>query len=158
MDDCEQEVWLAVMKHLPAFEHAGDRPRLRPWLHALVRSKATDAVRRRLWRRVRSLSRLAGNDREVVDRSDDAAEVGERVWMHAIVHSAIDELRGLVSERDFRVFELTVLDHRAAKEVQAQTGVRECHAWQIRSRPTRKLAHLVEEIAGEGILSPCHVA
>src|SRR5690606_17413721 len=46
VDDCVQEVWCAVATRLAEFEHPGNRPGLRAWLYALVRSKTTDLVRK----------------------------------------------------------------------------------------------------------------
>ena len=47
VDDCLQEVWSAVAARLVEFHRPEDRPGLRAWLYALVRSKATDVIRRR---------------------------------------------------------------------------------------------------------------
>src|SRR5687767_10963768 len=47
VDDCVQEVWREVAVRLAAFDRPVDRPGLRAWLYALVRSKATNVFRKK---------------------------------------------------------------------------------------------------------------
>src|ERR1700675_2995846 len=42
LEDLSQEVLLSVVKHLPAFEHSGNRGAFRSWLRTIVCSRTTD--------------------------------------------------------------------------------------------------------------------
>src|SRR5215471_20047407 len=42
LDDLSQEVLLSVVKHLPAFEHTGNRGAFRSWLRTIVCSRTSD--------------------------------------------------------------------------------------------------------------------
>jgi RNA polymerase sigma-70 factor (ECF subfamily) len=42
LDDLSQDVLLSVVKHLPTFEHSGQRGAFRCWLRAIVCSRTTD--------------------------------------------------------------------------------------------------------------------
>src|SRR6266852_3470778 len=45
--DCLQEVWMEVMKKLPAFDSDGTQRGFCSWLHAIVHGKAVDLLRYR---------------------------------------------------------------------------------------------------------------
>ena len=42
LDDLSQEVLLSVVKHLPSFEHTGQRGAFRSWLRTIVCSRTSD--------------------------------------------------------------------------------------------------------------------
>jgi DNA-directed RNA polymerase specialized sigma24 family protein len=42
LDDLSQEILLSVVKHLPTFEHSGNRGAFRSWLRTIVCSRTTD--------------------------------------------------------------------------------------------------------------------
>ncbi len=64
VDDCVQEVWGEIAVRLFEFDRPADRPGLRAWLYALVRSKATNVFRSKARRPAVSLDqrKLAGHE------------------------------------------------------------------------------------------------
>src|SRR5215475_770970 len=42
LEDLSQDVLLSVVKHLPGFQHSGQRGAFRSWLRAIVCSRTTD--------------------------------------------------------------------------------------------------------------------
>src|SRR5262249_10321161 len=46
VDDCKQDVWADLMRSLPRFSLDHSRGRFSSWLYTVVRSKATDVLRR----------------------------------------------------------------------------------------------------------------
>src|SRR5580765_3259906 len=55
LDDLSQEVLLSVVKHLPGFQHSGNRGAFRSWLRTIVCSRTTD-----YWRAADSTAQAKG--------------------------------------------------------------------------------------------------
>ncbi len=97
-DDCVQEVWSEVAARLNGFDRPVDRPGLRAWLYALVRSKATDVFRRKSRRPVVSLDqrKLAGHehgDAAPIPRSCSSSSGNRPPWKASSKSSAKKSLR-----------------------------------------------------------------
>jgi len=55
LDDLSQDVLLSVVKHLPTFEHSGNRGAFRSWLRTIVCSRTTD-----YWRAIGASTQASG--------------------------------------------------------------------------------------------------
>src|SRR5215471_2977517 len=59
--DLSQEVLLSVVKHLPSFQHSGNRGAFRSWLRTIVCSRTTD-----YWRAAEARTPGAGGSGAIV--------------------------------------------------------------------------------------------
>ncbi len=123
VDDCVQEVWNAVALKLVDFQRPKDRPGLRAWLYTLVRSKATDLIRRKARQPAKSLGQQSQAPAEPPGNDPDPADVYERQWESAMLQTAIEELRTEVSELNYRVLQMRLLEGRDVAEVAAALDV-----------------------------------
>ncbi len=148
LDDCLQEVWVAVSRQLADFQRPQDRPGLRAWLYRLVQNKATDIVRRKCRSRAAPLDCVG--DVPAVERHEDAvAEAEEARWQHHLVRTMLDELRGQVTDLNYRVLHLRLVEDCSISEV-AETL--ELTHEQVRYRCHRmlkKLRSMIETCSGE---------
>src|SRR6516165_8569232 len=55
LEDLSQDILLSVVKHLPAFQHSGNRGAFRSWLRTIVCSRTTD-----YWRSAGADTRAGG--------------------------------------------------------------------------------------------------
>jgi RNA polymerase sigma factor (sigma-70 family) len=72
-DDVVQEVWCAVLRHLPCITSQSN---VRAWLVQVVRSKAIDALRRRHRNTAETLDDVIGADLEPIDPHASGDETG----------------------------------------------------------------------------------
>ncbi len=115
VDDCIQEVWMAIAKNLTNFEHPRDRPGLRAWLYTLVRNKTTDVIRKRARETMSSLDAL----------SEPAAveQESHNVWERLMIQAIISEVLASETEMDCRILNMRLFEGRSSAEVAAEFGV-----------------------------------
>jgi len=114
VDECTQEVWLAVVRSLKSFELDSSRARFRSWLYRIVRNKAADLVRDRMKHTTISLNDSSRN----FQLKDDAPPPLRRIeaaWKSEVLREAIGSLKERANPRDFTIFvERTVRNHDTA--------------------------------------------
>jgi RNA polymerase sigma-70 factor (ECF subfamily) len=119
-DDCIQQVWAELVQKLPGFCYDPFRGRFRSWLYTLVRSKATDLLRRRR-RRARRLA--GGSEKTLCGRDGDPATEYERQCQKAAVQGVLKQLQQRVSTCSYRVLYLRWIEERTVREVAAVLGL-----------------------------------
>jgi len=144
VDDCVQEVWSEVARRLVDFRHPGVRPGLRAWLYAVVRSKATDLIRRKAKSAAKSLCREVELAGEIRQEASDPRELHERQWENAMLQTVMDELRREVSHRSYRVLKMRLLEGRSVADVAAALKL---SAAAVRCRQHRMVRRLRARIA-----------
>lgn len=123
VDDCVQEVWREVAIRLSEFNRPVDRPGLRAWLYALVRSKATNIFRRKARHSAESLDERIGAGHEPRDSDADPAAVFERRWERAVLDRIVVQLREDLSPTNRRILQLRLIERRSVDEVAAELNV-----------------------------------
>ncbi|HUQ71888.1 MAG TPA: sigma-70 family RNA polymerase sigma factor [Planctomycetaceae bacterium] len=123
VDDCVQEVWGEVAARLAEFNRPADRPGLRAWLFALVRSKATNIFRKRARQRSEPLDDSTGGGLEPVDRRPDPAANYERQWEQAVLGSLVAQLRTELSPTNAQILQMRLIDRRSIGEVASQLNL-----------------------------------
>jgi RNA polymerase sigma factor (sigma-70 family) len=123
VDDCVQEVWSEVSIRLSEFNRPADRPGLRAWLYALVRSKATNIFRRKARHSAESLHEQITAGNEPRDRDVDPAAVFERRWERAVLDKIVAQLREDLSPTNRRILQLRLIERRSVEEVAAELQV-----------------------------------
>ena len=139
VDDCIQDVWTEVATRLVDFEYSPERPGLRAWLYAVVRSKATNLFRRTTRRAAQSLSDAIDAGREPLSTDADPADRYELRWEVALLETFLVDLRNDVSELNFRVLTLRMIEEKSVADVATTL---ELTAEQVRYRHHRMLKKL----------------
>ena len=144
VDDCVQEVWGAVAMKLVDFQRPENRPGLRSWLYTLVRSKATDLIRRKGRQAARRFGGDSQSFAEPRGNEPDPAELCQQQWENAMLQTAVEELRADVSELNYRVLKMRLLEGHGVPEVAAALDITLA---QVRYRQHRTLKKLRARLA-----------
>jgi len=114
VDECTQEVWLAVVHSLKSFELDSSRARFRSWLYRIVRNKAADLVRDRIKHTAISLNDSSRNF-QLQDNTPPPLSRIVAAWKSEVLREAIAGLKERANPRDFAIFvERTVRKNDAA--------------------------------------------
>ena len=120
LDECVQEVWIAVLEHLETFEIDPERGRFRTWLYQVVRSKATDLLRRKNRGAKVSLS----DSSELVDAATERpTDRLDRLWEQQLFQVLLDDLRQRVTEESFAIFEAHLVREEGYDVIAERHGV-----------------------------------
>jgi RNA polymerase sigma factor (sigma-70 family) len=139
VDDCLQDVWGEVATRLVDFEHPVHRPGLRAWLYTLVRSKATDIVRRKIKQGVVGVGENTAARCEPRSREADPTDEIERQWGQAVVQTTLEDLQAEVSSLNYNVLYMRFMENRSVSEVAEALNLK---PEQVRYRQHRMLKKL----------------
>lgn len=141
--DVVQDVLVKVHKALPAFrrDRAGDT--FRGWLLIVTKNAVRDHFRRN-----RPHAKARGGTTAMVQLQDFIATFDSVTGNSGgdLVHRAAARIRREFSDRDWRVFELTVLERRSSQETAAELNVGPAT---VRKAKSRMLRRLREELGEE---------
>jgi RNA polymerase sigma-70 factor (ECF subfamily) len=146
LEDLCQEVLLSVVKHLPAFQHSGQRGAFRSWLRTIVCSRTTD-----YWRALDPGAQPQGGSdataalHQIADPDSDL----NRQWDEEHDRYVLDFLLELV-EQEFepvtlRAFRRLALDGVSGAEAAQELGVSMAAVYMAKSRV---LARIRQEAVG----------
>ena len=116
VEECSQEVWLAVVNGLSSFEHDPERARFRSWLYRIVSHKAADLVRDRVKHTALSLDDSNRSFR-LHDPAPAPLQNLEAAWRNELLREALSVLQAKVKERDFKVFTSRTIRKKSVAEV-----------------------------------------
>jgi RNA polymerase sigma-70 factor (ECF subfamily) len=137
--DLVQEVFVALVQHLPTFQHDLNG-KFRGWLRTLMLNKLRDRKRRE----ARQAKALTQQPREV--ELPDAAELfWEEEYRQELARRALKLMQGDFSPTTWKACWETVVRGRAADEVARELGVSENAVYLARCRVLRRLR---QELAG----------
>lgn len=122
IDECSQEVWMAVVRGLSAFEHDPQRARFRSWLYRIVSNKAADIVRSRVKHSSISLND-SGGFFDLADDQPGPPQDLEKAWKNELLRESLVRLKAAVSQRDYKIFTARSLRNTAAAEVAEENGM-----------------------------------
>jgi RNA polymerase sigma factor (sigma-70 family) len=142
LDDCVQEVWIALVTRLGGFCPDSHRGRFRSWLYCLVQSKAADLVRRRTRH---PLDRLTPElEIALFGSACDPAPEYELQRRRVLVHRVLDALRQKVPARSYRVFYMHWMEGRTIPEIAATLDLTPEQVWTLDHRTKQKFRCLVK--------------
>lgn len=116
VDDCVQDVWSEVAMRLAEFDRPADRPGLRAWLYAVVRSKATNLFRRGARKPAVSLDQRRQSGQEPRDPQPGPAARCELEWKQAVLESVIAQLRQDLPPVSSRLLQIRLVEQRSVAE------------------------------------------
>ena len=89
----------------------------------MVRSKATDIMRRQQRHRAARLDSCLEVGIEPVSEEPDPGELMQRNWDESMLKAAIDKLPNYVSQRTFQAFYMRAIEARSEAETAAALGL-----------------------------------
>ena len=124
VDECSQEVWMAVVRGMSAFEHDPERARFRSWLYQIVSNKASDIVRSRVKHSAVSLSD-SGGFFDLSDGQPGPPQDLDKAWKNELLRESLIRLKARVTSRDYKIFTNRSLRNTPAATVAARYEVNE---------------------------------
>jgi RNA polymerase sigma-70 factor (ECF subfamily) len=146
LDDLSQDILLTVVKHLPTFQHSGNRGAFRSWLRTIVCSRTAD-----YWRALDSRGRQAGGSSAAaaLQQVEDPDSDLNRQWDEEHDHYVLDCLLDLVEEEfepaTLQAFRRLALDGAAGTAVADELGMSIAAVYGAKSRVLQRIR---QEAAG----------
>ena len=145
LDDLSQEVLLSVVKHLPRFEHTGQRGAFRSWLRTIVCNRTTD-----YWRGVDAGMQAQGGSgataalQQLADPDSDL----NRQWDEEHDRYVLSCLLDLVDEEfeptTLRAFRRLALDGASGAEAAQELGLSVAAVYVAKSRVLQRIRQEAE--------------
>ncbi|MBX6314049.1 MAG: sigma-70 family RNA polymerase sigma factor [Isosphaeraceae bacterium] len=149
LDDCVQEIWVALLAEQRTFRYEPWRGQFVSWLYTLVRSKTADRLRDRARHPLAKLT--AAMEAALCGSEEDAVAAYERHQRRVRVHEVLGVLRAQLCERYYYVLYLHWIEGRPLSKVAATLGLTPEQAWLCHHRAKQKFRHLftrsLEEVA-----------
>jgi RNA polymerase sigma-70 factor (ECF subfamily) len=148
--DVVQEVFAAVAKGLATFERR-DFGAFRAWLRTITGHKVCDHLRRAERDPQGPGGSSAALGFQQISSSnelqpDEPAPLAARA---ALVHTALEQLRGEVQEHTWQAFWRTTIDDQTAAEVAAALGMKTGAVYQAKSRTLIRLREIVTSLEAD---------
>jgi RNA polymerase sigma-70 factor, ECF subfamily len=146
LEDLSQEVLLSVVKHLPSFQHSGNRGAFRSWLRTIVCSRTTD-----YWRAAEARTQAAGGSSAIAALQQIADPDSElnRQWDEEHDRYVLQCLLALVNEEfepiTLQAFRRLALEGASGAEAAQQLGLSVSAVYVAKSRV---LARIRQEAEG----------
>jgi RNA polymerase sigma factor (sigma-70 family) len=131
--DCVQEVWRELLVRLPTFHLDLSRGRFDTWLYQIVRGKAADLHRshkRRFFLGNADTLQTVRDTRPSPDRAMEEEELATVAW---------DQLKRRLSECNFQVLKMRLVEQRPVAEVAEKLGLSNEQVWYRYHRARREL-------------------
>jgi len=139
--ECVQEVWAELLVRLPGFQFDPSRGSFDTWLFQIVRSKTIDKQRTQ---RRRFLQESDLSLQCVMDSHPSPERILEDEETFAI---AWDELRNRLSDFNFQVLRLRLIERQPVAEVASALGLSHEQVWYRVHRARRELEEIVSGMA-----------
>jgi RNA polymerase sigma-70 factor (ECF subfamily) len=149
LEDLTQDVLMTVVKHLPSFEHSGNRGAFRSWLRTIVCSRTTD-----YWRATVERTPASGGSgvtaalQEIMDPDTDL----NRQWDEEHDRYVLGCLLALVEQefgrQTFLAFRRLALDGASGAAVARELGLSVTAVYVAKSRVLQRIRQEAEGLIG----------
>ncbi|MFO7901283.1 MAG: sigma-70 family RNA polymerase sigma factor [Pirellulaceae bacterium] len=148
VDDCVQDVWLAVIGSLDAFDLDPRRGTFRGWLRAVIHHKVADFARRRARQPATRIDELT---LPLCSDEPGPAETYEARRRVRILRETVDELDQEVSTTSYQVFARRWIEGQGVSRVASALNLSRNDVRTRTHRAKRKLKQLLEakEVGGD---------
>lgn len=149
-EDVVQEVFIKILRQLPAFEYDRAKGRFLSWVKTITRTTAMDYFRRRQ-ARVEGHMRTERADETILDNTpaatcDQPPDPWEEEWQKSLLAVAFENVGRRVRKTTCEAFRLTAIEDRPAEDAAAMLGISVEAVYVNRSRMIRHLRAEVTEL------------
>ena len=145
LEDLTQDVLLSVVKHLPSFEHSGQRGAFRSWLRTIVCSRTSN-----YWRATEASTQASGGSgataalQQIADPDSDL----NRQWDHEhdryVIRCLLDLIEAEFEPATRRAFRRLALDAASGAEVAEELGMSVAAVYRAKSRVLQRIRQEAE--------------
>jgi RNA polymerase sigma-70 factor (ECF subfamily) len=145
LDDLSQDVLLSVVKHLPSFQHSGQRGAFRAWLRTIVCSRTTD-----YWRAFGAGTSATGGSgataalEQIADPESDLNRRWDEEHDRYVLGCLLDLVEEEFEPTTLQAFRRLAFDGASGAEVAEELGLSVAAAYMAKSR----VLHRIREEAG----------
>ena len=147
LEDLSQEVLLSVVKHLPSFQHSGNRGAFRTWLRTIVCRRAAD-----YWRAIDGDTQARGGSGAAAALqaiADPASELN-RQWDEEhdryVVHCLLDRVEEEFEPITLQAFRRLALDDVSGAEAARELGLSVAAVYVAKSRVLARIRQEAERL------------
>jgi RNA polymerase sigma-70 factor (ECF subfamily) len=145
-EDLGQEVLLSVVKHLPTFQHSGQRGAFRAWLRTIVCRRTAD-----YWRAIDTNALATGGSgataalQQIADPDSELNRQWDEEHDQYVIHCLLDLVDEMFEPVSLQAFRRLTLDGASGAEVAQELGLSVAAVYVAKSRV---LARIRQEAAG----------
>jgi RNA polymerase sigma-70 factor, ECF subfamily len=140
LEDLSQDVLLSVVKHLPSFEHSGQRGAFRSWLRTIVCSRTID-----YWRAIGAGARASGGSgaiaalQQIADPDSDLNRQWDEEHDRYVLGCLLDAVEEEFEPATLRAFRRLALDAASGAEVAEELGMSVAAVYRAKSRVLQRI-------------------
>ena len=145
LEDLSQDIFVSLIKHLPTFQHSGNRGAFRGWLRSIVCSRTID-----YWRSADPSSRASGGSgaTAALQQLEDPASDLNRQWDEEHDRYVLNCLLDLVEEEfepsTLTAFRRLALEGASGAEAAQELGLSVAAVYVAKSRVLQRLRQVAE--------------
>jgi RNA polymerase sigma-70 factor (ECF subfamily) len=145
LEDLSQDILLSLVKHLPTFQHSGNRGAFRSWLRTIVCSRTTD-----YWRAVDPGSRPSGGSgataalQQIEDPDSDLNRQWDEEHDRYVLKCLLDLMEEEFEPITLRAFRRVALDGVSGAEAAQELGLSVSAVYVARSRVLQRIRREAE--------------
>jgi RNA polymerase sigma-70 factor (ECF subfamily) len=140
LEDLSQDVLLSVVKHLPSFEHSGNRGAFRSWLRTIVCSRTTD-----YWRAIDARTQASGGSgataalQQIADPESDLNRQWDEEHDRYVLGCLLDLVEQEFEPTTLRAFRRLALEGAGGAEVAEELGLSVAAVYVAKSRVLQRI-------------------
>lgn len=140
LEDLSQEVLLSVVKHLPAFQHSGQKGAFRTWLRTILCSRMAD-----YWRANNTGVRAEGGSgataalQEIADPDSELNRQWDQEHDRYVLQCLLDLVEEEFEPTTLRAFRRLALDGASGAEVAQELGLSVAAVYVAKSRVLQRI-------------------
>ena len=140
-DDVTQKIMLILLDEMPEFVYDPAKGRFRDWLRVITRNACYRFLARDVSRKFKPILD------DVLARDELERSLEEHAKIQ-VLYSAIEEVRGRVSPRDWRIFHQLSFGGRSGDELAKECGMTIAAVFKAASRVRKRVIEQVNEFGG----------
>jgi RNA polymerase sigma-70 factor (ECF subfamily) len=145
LEDLSQDVLLSVVKHLPAFEHSGNRGAFRSWLRTIVCSRTNN-----YWRAIDARTQASGGSgataalQQIADPDSELNRQWDQEHDRYVIRCLLDLIEAEFEPATRRAFRRLALDGASGAEVAQELGMSVAAVYVAKSRVLHRIRQEAE--------------
>ena len=130
-----------VARKIQTFDYRKEKGGFRNWLRRIAENKVVDLLRKH-----REQLANSHHIRKLRDPELSPAEIWDQQWRTERLKYCVKQVQASVSERDYRVFRMLLLDERSVKEVCQHFGVNANQVYKAKARVLKQVSGLMAKL------------